>query len=280
MTRSGGDLAKRVAVALIGIPVTVVLAYLGGYPLAVLVAAFASLAAWELCVMYRGRVTASAGVAAALALIYVVSAVHVPPESFVLWATALTLSVGAVLMLRVAPNPQPGLSVMVTLFAAAYSGVLLAFAIWLRAMEGAAPSWRGAAVVLLPVAIIWIGDTAAYFVGHAIGRRKLAPRISPNKSWEGAVAGFLATAGGALVWIELTQPLVSWTLGVWHALGFGAAVAVAGQVGDLFESRFKRECGVKDSSGLLPGHGGVLDRMDSLLFGFPIAYLYLRLVGV
>lgn len=281
MARSSGELAKRVGVALVAIPVTVALAYVGGYALAVLIAVLAALAAWELCAMYRARgVPSSPGTASLLALAYVFLAASVPPESFTLPATALTMGVATVLMLRSPPDPPPGLAVVMTVFAGAYTGVLLSFGMWLWAIDGATPSWRGAAIVFLPVAVTWLGDTAAYFIGRAIGRRKLAPVISPKKTWEGAIAGLLATAGGALLWIEITQPLVSWTLGVWEALGFGAAVALAGQFGDLFESRFKRDCGVKDSSRLLPGHGGALDRIDSLLFAFPVAYFYLRVAGI
>ncbi|KPK58688.1 MAG: hypothetical protein AMS21_10485, partial [Gemmatimonas sp. SG8_38_2] len=181
---------------------------------------------------------------------------------------------------RAAPDSPPGLTTMVTLFGAAYAGVLLSFGQLLRNMDGTAPSWRGAAIIFLPVAITWIGDSAAYSVGRAIGRHKLAPAISPNKTWEGAIAGFAATVLSALLWVWLTQPLVSWTMSWVQVAGLGALVSIAGQIGDLFESRFKRDCGVKDSSNLLPGHGGSLDRVDALLFAFPIAYVYLVVVGI
>ncbi|MGD2218237.1 MAG: phosphatidate cytidylyltransferase, partial [Gemmatimonadales bacterium] len=145
---------------------------------------------------------------------------------------------------------------------------------------GAAPGLAGAAVLMLPVAITWLGDSAAYFVGQAIGRHKMAPVISPKKTWEGAIAGFIVTAGSTLLYVTLTRSLVPWTMSGGELLGLGAILAVVGQAGDLFESRFKRECGVKDSSGLLPGHGGMLDRLDSMLFVFPFAYAYIRVVGV
>jgi phosphatidate cytidylyltransferase len=204
----------------------------------------------------------------------------VPVATFSAAAVVLTLIAASVLSLRAAPETRPGQRVMTTVFGAAYAGVLLSFGVWLRALDGAAPGLRGAAIVMLPVAITWLGDTSAYLVGKAVGRHKLAPTISPAKTWEGAVAGLVATAGGAFVYIELTGAIVSWTMGVAEVAGLGVAVAAAGQVGDLFESRFKRECGVKDSSRILPGHGGVLDRLDSLLFVLPVAYVYLRLAGL
>lgn len=280
MAGSFGELAKRVAVALIGIPLTVALAYMGGYWLAGLIAAFAGLAAWEFCRMYRQKGVAAAPVVAGLlAALYVLMAVALPPIEFTTWAVIVTLVVAAGESIRRAPESGPGLTVVVTVFAACYTGLLLAFAVWLRALD-IALDWGGAAIVFLPVAITWLGDTAAYFVGKAIGRHKLAPVISPKKTWEGAIAGLLATMGGALLWIELTGGLVPWTMGAAQALGFGAVASLAGQVGDLFESRFKRECGVKDSSNLIPGHGGFLDRIDSLLFVFPVAYAYLMVVGL
>ncbi|UCC47454.1 MAG: phosphatidate cytidylyltransferase [Gemmatimonadota bacterium] len=281
MQRSGDELRKRVAVALIGIPVAVILAYLGGYWLAAFLALMAGLAAWEFCAMYRQHgLPAAPSVAGPLALAYVLIAAGLSVEGFAMSVAVMSLGVGAAMMIMTPPASRPGLTVMVTVFAAAYTGLSLAFAVWLRALGGGAPGWHGAAVLFLPVAVTWFGDTAAYFGGRAFGRRKLAPAISPAKTWEGAIAGFLAAAGGALLYAELTRSLVTWTLSWGELLGFGVAVALAGQVGDLFESRFKRDCGVKDSSALLPGHGGILDRLDSLLFVFPVGYAYLRLTGL
>lgn len=281
MARSGGELTKRVGVALIGIPVAVGLVFLGGYPLAGFLVLLASAAAWEFATLYReSGVPAVPPVAAALAAAYVLLAAALSPGTFMVWATVVTLVVAATLAMAAAAEARPGAMVMASVFGALYSGVTLAFALWLRAEGGAAPGLAGAAVLMLPVAITWLGDTAAYSVGKAIGRHKMAPVISPKKTWEGAIAGFIATAGGALLYAALTRSIVPWTMSAGELLGLGAVLAVAGQAGDLFESRFKRECGVKDSSGLLPGHGGILDRLDSLLFVFPFAYAYLGIVGV
>ncbi len=117
-------------------------------------------------------------------------------------------------------------------------------------------------------AIIWIADGGAYFVGRAFGRHKISPRISPNKSLEGFVAAvFLGALGGAL----LGRLLLAWS---WtFVASAGALLAVSGIYGDLFESLLKRSGGVKDTSNLIPGHGGVLDRVDSLLFAVPVYHL-------
>ncbi len=123
---------------------------------------------------------------------------------------------------------------------------------------------------------VFASDTFAFFVGRAIGRHKMAPAISPGKSWEGFVAGVVA---GVLVAFLLLYRDREEFLSVGESLALGGAVAIAGVLGDLFESAVKRDLGVKDSGRLLAGHGGVLDRIDSLLFAGPAAYAVVLAVG-
>lgn len=148
-------------------------------------------------------------------------------------------------------------------FAALYVGLPIVALLYLHQMHRSDPSavgwdpWNDLLLVLLP---IWAGDTAAIFVGRYWGRHKMAVAISPNKTWEGAAGNFVAaTAVGAGISVPLGYP---------PALGLaaGAICGVLGQAGDLFESWLKRRAGIKDSGSILPGHGGVLDRIDSLLF--------------
>jgi len=125
--------------------------------------------------------------------------------------------------------------------------------------------------ILLLFAIIWMGETAAYYAGRAIGRHPLAPEVSPKKTVEGAIAGLIGSvavgaAGG--VWF-LDKPWL-------NVIGISAVTAVAGQLGDLAESVLKRSAGVKDSSSILPGHGGILDRLDSLFFAAPVFYWFMK----
>ena len=120
--------------------------------------------------------------------------------------------------------------------------------------------------------MIWIGDTLAYFGGSMFGRHRLAPSISPNKSWEGAAFGLAGSVAGALAGRWLFG-IDSCSLAEMAALG--AAIGVVGQVGDLGESMLKREAGVKDSSSILPGHGGIFDRFDSFLFSLPVLWLWM-----
>jgi phosphatidate cytidylyltransferase len=124
--------------------------------------------------------------------------------------------------------------------------------------------------VILLLAIVMGSDALAFFVGHALGRRRLAPRLSPAKTVEGALGGLAGGVLGALAVRGLGLPL----LPLPHAVGLGALAAALGIVGDLVESLLKRWAGVKDSGALFPGHGGMLDRLDSLLFGAPVLYYY------
>lgn len=138
---------------------------------------------------------------------------------------------------------------------------------------------NGTSLVALLLCVLWAGDTAALYVGRAWGRRKMAPALSPNKTWEGALASMGAglLAAGALM--GLATLLQTWDLAalsypqdVWYWLVLAVLVNVAGQVGDLAESALKRSAGVKDSGTLLPGHGGMLDRIDALLLAAPVLW--------
>lgn len=165
-------------------------------------------------------------------------------------------------------TPSPGLR--------ALAGDLILVPAWgaLVALHGQEP--HGPASVLFLVALVWLADTGAFFAGRRWGRRKLAVRVSPGKSWEGVAGGVLAALAGAAVAVVLAgEPLHQVPI-----LFVLVVVTVAASVlGDLTESLFKREAGLKDSGGLLPGHGGVLDRIDSLLAAAPVFVLGLAWLG-
>ena len=129
----------------------------------------------------------------------------------------------------------------------------------------------GPRLLLFTAVLVWVGDTAAYFVGCGIGRWKMTPHISPNKTWEGAAANFL----GALL---VAAVFGYWAMGIppAHMLAMAAVGSAAGQIGDLFESSWKRSAGVKDSGTILPGHGGMLDRIDALILAAPAVWYYFQ----
>lgn len=160
-----------------------------------------------------------------------------------------------------------------TLFPVLFVGLTLGYAIALRALPG-----EDATDLLLLLALcVMAGDTAAFYFGSKFGRHPMSPVVSPKKSWEGAAAGVCASIAGAIVahfWFYRRLPIR-------HAVALGVLLAAAGILGDLAESMVKRAAGAKDSSALLPGHGGLLDRTDSLLFASPLLYYYsLRFLGV
>jgi phosphatidate cytidylyltransferase len=149
-----------------------------------------------------------------------------------------------------------------------YVGGLLAFLPLIRRMD------HGVGWIFLLLAASWLGDTGAYFAGRAFGRHKLARVLSPKKTWEGAIGGLFTSMAGAV--------LFGWLFGLevhWAALAaLGGVLDVFGVLGDLAESMLKRAFGVKDSGGILPGHGGILDRVDSVIFAGPVLYLVVSLV--
>ncbi|MBU2507633.1 MAG: phosphatidate cytidylyltransferase [Bacteroidetes bacterium] len=130
---------------------------------------------------------------------------------------------------------------------------------------------RGGLVIISMLITIWVCDSAAYFLGTAFGKHKLFPRVSPNKSWEGAIAGFVFSIITVIALKSLLLDFFDWA----DIIVFGVIVGIAGQSGDLIESLIKRDAGVKDSSALIPGHGGIFDRFDSVLYTSPLLLLYM-----
>ena len=171
---------------------------------------------------------------------------------------------------------RPLAAVSVTAFGAAYAGGMLVFAYLLRHHRFAVSPAAGTALLLYPVVLTWVSDIGAYAVGRLLGRTKLMPEVSPGKTRAGAVGALVATVAASVAFDQLVlRPTAQLGLAPWVAAVFGLVVSGAGQVGDLAESLLKREAGVKDSSHLLPGHGGILDRLDSLYFVLPLSYLVL-----
>jgi len=269
------DLSRRLAVAAVGIPLTVAVTYAGGLLFAVGLSALSAVAVWEV-----GRMLAARGdrflylPGMALAASYPLTALYLDPAgSWAITIIAVVLIAG-IATLRIMPADRPFQAGSLTLTAAIYVGGLISFGIPLRE-QFATSAVEGTLFFFLPVALTWMADTAAYFGGRALGRRRLSPVISPNKTVEGALAALLAGPAGAVLYGHLVLPRLGTSLGVFGLLGLGLVVAAAATIGDLAESALKRECGVKDSSGLLPGHGGLLDRMDSLLWSIPAACAFL-----
>ena len=271
------ELPRRLAVAAIGIPIVVIVAWLGGVVMAVGLGLLAAGGVWEFGRMFttRGdRFVIRTAMLGAAALPFVVWSTG--PEGAALLLTVQLLAVTAIAALRIPPEDGPFRAAALSFGACVYVGGLLSYAMLLREWP-TADQRLGTALFLLPVGITWLADTAAYFAGRALGRRPLAPIISPNKTMEGGLAGLLAGPIAALLLARMAIPEF-YALGSVQVALVGLLIAGAAILGDLVESAIKRECGVKDSGGLLPGHGGLLDRMDSLLWAIPVAYLSLRVL--
>lgn len=263
------DLAPRVSTAAIYASATIGAVWWGALPTAVLYGVIAALATREFYTMRRG----GPGLPH---VVLGVAAAGVMPIATAFWAGEGIRWVFTVLTLVLIVRHTFIVRVRVTetaeaLFGALYAGVLISHLVLIRSVFA-----DGMALTLVLLASVWASDVAAYLFGIMFGRHKLAPRISPKKSWEGFYAG---TAACVAVWVLLPGVLgvviAPWLLGV-----VGLTVALAAVVGDLFESRLKREVGVKDSGDSLPGHGGFLDRIDSLLLAGLVAYWALWLGGI
>lgn len=276
------ELRKRLAVAGVGIPVCAAVVWVGGWLFVAGVAVLAAVGAREMAGMLEsgGRPAMTwPTTAAAAGLPVAVAALGVGPA----WTAAAAVAPAAMLLalVRFAPDEAPATAAALATFAVLYVGGLLSFAVPLRTVHAPGRT-AGTLVFFLPVVVTWIVDTAAYFGGKAWGRRPMAPTISPNKTVAGGVSALAAGPAATVACAALLPPLAGDPLpglGVVPAAGLGLLLAGAAVAGDLAESAMKRECGVKDASGLLPGHGGLLDRMDSLLWTIPAAHLFLAWTG-
>lgn len=259
---------KRWITAFVAVPVLATLIYKGPPPLfAFLIALIAVLAIWEYFHIISGGDKAGilmpvplAGTAAGLAMIS--AALFVSLEAVLLFMF-FGLLIGAIFSM---PAYRFGPQIMDTVAQQAQGLVYIFLPLACLVLLRCRP--EGVTWIFFVVFVVFLGDVGAFYVGTYLGRRKLAPFISPGKSVEGALGGLAANIAVAIVFKTLFLP---W-LPTLHTALFAVAVGIAGQIGDLFESELKRRAKIKDSGGILPGHGGMLDRIDALLFASPVAY--------
>lgn len=281
------NLTKRIAFAAVAIPAALGIVYWGGWALVAVVVAAAVLGAREL-LGFGSRLgvtpldqTALLSSALLPVLVYL-ALTRYPALVSAGWILAglwlvLLLSIA---LARRAPGEHPLTATAVTMFAVLYPAGLASFLLSLRHLTYPGQSWPGTWLVFFPLVVTWVCDTAAMFAGKAIGGPKLWPAISPGKTWSGSIAGVIFAMATVPLLNVIVLDRVGVALPLWQGLVFGLVLGVIGQVGDLAESLFKREAGVKDSSDLIPGHGGVLDRFDSLYFVLPVSAALYRLFGV
>lgn len=284
------NLVRRVGFAVVAIPLALALVWYGGLPLALLLAIAGALGArelFDLAARADVRPVRPIGLASAAALpLLVYFAIAAPdvrawtaewwPYLGGLWIIVLLTWVLAVR----APTDRPLSAASITLLAVAYTGALPAFLLAIRHTNHPLRSWAGAWLVFFPLVVTWVCDTAAMFGGRTFGGPKLAPSVSPGKTRSGSAAGVVGGLLVAPLFAALIFPRARVDFPLWQLLLVAGVLSVVGQIGDLAESLFKREAGVKDSSNLIPGHGGVLDRFDSLYFVIPTAAALYHAFGV
>lgn len=277
------NLQRRTAVVGVAVPAALGVVYVGGWAL---VAGLAVLGVVGTSELYR---LAERGAVHPIREIGYPAAVLVPclvfatargglefDHAYVQFGSVIAMmSVMAFAAWRRGPAEKPLAAVSITVFGVLYASVLPAFLILIRHPAAPLSSWAATWLVFLPLVVIWLCDSAAMAGGSLIGGKKLAPVLSPNKTWAGAVVGGGVSVIVAPLYGRLLLQQVGVSLPVWQLMVFGLLVSTAGQVGDLAESLFKREVGVKDSGAFFPGHGGVLDRLDSLYWAIPTAVLLL-----
>ncbi|HEY1159846.1 MAG TPA: phosphatidate cytidylyltransferase [Terracidiphilus sp.] len=264
---------KRILTALVLIPIVLVLVFLGPrWAITLVTAGVAVLAAWE----YLGLAERGGAKPPRIAVVVAIAALFAGNFEY----PAQTADIFGVLSLGLLVYCTFGSKVEQVMPDAAISVFCILYVgLTLLALPALREETNGPSLVTFLLCVIWAGDTAGLYVGRLWGRHKLAPALSPNKTWEGtlgSLAGSLLAAGallGLADWLaQWNSAKLSYPEDVWYWLLLAVVVNVAGQVGDLAESALKRSAGVKDSGNLLPGHGGVLDRIDALLLAAPVLW--------
>jgi phosphatidate cytidylyltransferase len=292
------NLTQRILVALLAIPLFVFVALKGGLFFFALVALIATLGLYEFYKLAEKK-SASPQILIGTLFGFAVVSVFIMERIPVPWNHDATdfffllfiVFVPGIMLAELFRKKQhPTLNITTTIAGVAYVSLFLGTLVGIRELfmpatpffESAAISpdritriydWGGRTILTLFVSI-WVCDSLAYFAGKHFGKHKLMERVSPKKTWEGAIAGYLGAVAVFLISQQYFLPYMSAAT----AIVCGSIVGIGGQLGDLVESLLKRDGGVKDSSALIPGHGGVLDRFDSLMFVSPLMYLYLRFV--
>jgi phosphatidate cytidylyltransferase len=272
------NLAARVIVAVVAIPLVIAAVYVGGVILALLLGIVSALAARELYgIAEHGGYTPLARTGTLVAFLiplgvhYFREGRFVPPE-IALGAIAI-IALFTLALFRRTTERHPLGAVAVTLLGVLYTAGFLSFAYALRYHNYIVTARAGSVLVFYPFVLTWVSDTAGFFVGRALGRAKLMPSVSPGKTRAGALGALLFCMLASWAYAHwVLVPYASLGLRPATALVLGAVIGISVQIGDLVESLLKREGGVKDSSHLIPGHGGVLDRIDGMLFALPVTY--------
>jgi phosphatidate cytidylyltransferase len=266
-------LRTRVLSAVVLIPLVAAVTYAGGWLLAAALLVVAVRAAYEVLFLLEKEGYLPSLPASSLVMALLLAAARFPEVNLLGLVLAASVILTLTWQLLRPPLGRPTQSWALTLAVALWLGWLISHFVLLRDLSAPFGLGVGTRLLALTFLVTWINDSAAYFVGKAVGRHPCCPYLSPKKTWEGTVGGWI---GGVLA----TMLLGAWLIDLpWlHGLALGAIIATLAPFGDLAKSMVKRQMGVKDFSALIPGHGGMFDRIDSLLFVAPVVYYYVTLV--
>ncbi len=269
-------LIKRVLVAVILLPIGLIFIYLGGWPFAVLIALILGLASREYAILFRaggyepaGFLMIGASVLFALGRAY---------NNFISEPWLVSLFVLSALTYHLVAYERgrdlAATDFSITLAGGMYIGWIGSYLVSLRALDD------GMWWLLLALPAVWLADTGAYFIGRQWGKHKMSKRLSPKKSWEGYIGGIVFGVLGTmlLAWLFQRYAPVGPMINIWSGALLGLVLSLVSVLGDLGESMIKRQVGMKDSGTLLPGHGGVFDRIDSWLWGGVVGYFLVLLI--
>lgn len=266
-----GNTFIRVLVSIIAIPIIVAACFYGKIPFLIFVLGIALISFWEFSELAKKKNIFTNSVVGFLTVIVLILNEYFHLTEFKI--IILFFSVIVLLSELFRNKSSAILNTGATFLAVSYLGLFASTILSIREFFNFSKMLyiEGGYLIISIFVAIWICDSAAFFLGSAFGKHKLFPRVSPNKSWEGAIAGFVFS----VITMIVAKLILLDRLTFLDSIIIGIIVGIIGQLGDLVESLMKRDAGIKDSSNLIPGHGGILDRFDSLLFTAPSVYLYL-----
>ena len=278
---------KRISVAIIGIPFALVVIWAGGLYFAISIMLISTFALWEYYKLSESKSITPNRLIGLLAGLILQVLIFMGGSTInqYLFILLLIFLLSTLIFELFSRKPNPITNIAVTITGTLYVSLMLSSLITIREfyrlfsfnenyntyISVSNPEMTFAYFVFALFVTVWICDSAAYFLGKAYGKHKLFPSVSPKKSWEGAIAGFVASmiTFTFLIYFLIPEfPMI-------HSIIIGILIGIFGQIGDLAESLLKRDAGIKDSSTILPGHGGFLDRFDSIIFVAPILFIYL-----
>ncbi|MCX7798528.1 MAG: phosphatidate cytidylyltransferase [Melioribacter sp.] len=266
------NLTTRIIVALFGIPLIIILAIVGKVPFLVFVLFIGLVSFFEFVNILKKRKYFPNLFIGGLSVFLIIlnSYLSFIENEFLFFIIVLLLFLAELLIHKDSPIVNIGASLIGIFYIGFFSSAIVSIREFYK--DTLFNYDEGGYLIVAILASIWICDSAAYFVGSAFGKHKILPHISPNKSWEGAIAGFIFSVLTMIVAKFIILNLVT----ISNALTIGIIIGVFGQIGDFIESMIKRDANVKDSSSLIPGHGGIFDRFDSLIYSAPLIYLYMH----